>query len=158
VLVNGAGSMPAFLIKSMGTILSLLRKIEVIDTDKVCVDTMEESKEVLADYNAEQINTGLRSDGVEMPPYSNISVDFYGKPEGPIRLRETGAWQAGLYVKIEGSKVIFESSDEKDEMLTKRYTDKIHGLSEKYKAEAMREKVIPVFKSKIQLSTGLKFK
>lgn len=141
----------------MATILTVLRRVEAVDTDKICVESVQESKEVLADLNAEQINSGIRSDGTLMPDYSFRSVFQYGKQPGPIRLRETGAWQAGLYVKVEGNKVVFGSSDSKDQQLVDRYGPEIEGLSEKFKAEAMREKVRPVFKSKIEAATGLKF-
>lgn len=141
----------------MATIAKMLTKFEALNTDAIAVDTMEESKEVLADLNAEQINTGLKADGTEMPEYSFRSVFQYGKQPGPIRLRDTGAWQAGIYVNVDGQSVNFSSTDSKDKMLTERYGDEIHGLSEKYKGEAMREKIEPVFRQKIEAATGLKF-
>lgn len=142
----------------MATIKTVLNRFETLDTDKVILETMQESTDTLADLNAEQINTGLKADGSEMPDYSFRSVFQYGKPPGPIRLRDTGAWQAGLYVTVQGDKVAFSNSDDKDRMLTDRYGDKIKGLSEKYKAEAIREKIQPVFKSKIQEATKLAMK
>jgi hypothetical protein len=142
----------------MASIKQMLNRFETLDTDKVIQETMQESADTLADLNAEQINTGLKADGTEMPDYSFRSVFQYGKPPGPIRLRDTGAWQAGLYAKVQGDKVVFESTDDKDKMLTDRYGDNIKGLSEKYKAEAIREKVRPVFKNKMQQATGLLMK
>ena len=132
--------------------------MESLDTEKIVIETMQESTDTLADLNAEQINTGLKADGSEMPDYSFRSVFQYGKQPGPIRLRDTGAWQAGLYAKVQGDKVLFENTDGKDQMLTDRYGENIKGLSEKYKAEAIREKVRPVFKNKIEQATGLLMK
>lgn len=140
----------------MATIGNMLRRFENLDTDKIISETMEESKETLADLNAEQINTGLKADGELMPDYSIRSVVQYGKPAGPIRLRDTGAWQAGLYVTVEGDKVVFNNTDNKDQQLTERYGEDIKGLSDKYKNEAIREKVRPEFNSKMEAATGLK--
>ncbi len=132
--------------------------MESLDTEKIVIETMQESSDTLADLNAEQINTGLKADGSEMPEYSFRSVFQYGKQPGPMRLRDTGAWQAGIYAKVQGDKVVFDSTDGKDQMLTDRYGENIKGLSEKYKAEAIREKVRPVFKNKIEQATGLLMK
>lgn len=140
----------------MATIGNMLRRFENLDTDKIISETMEESKETLADLNAEQINTGLKADGELMPDYSIRSVVQYGKPAGPIRLRDKGDWQAGLYVTVEGDKVVFNNTDNKDQQLTERYGEDIKGLSDKYKNEAIREKVRPVFKGKMEAATGLK--
>lgn len=142
----------------MATIKAKLTLFESLDTDKIVIEALTESADALADLNAEQINTGLKADGSEMPDYSFRSVFQYGKPPGPIRLRDTGAWQAGIYVKVEGDKVVFNNTDGKDQMLTDRYGENIKGLSEKYKAEGIREKVKPVFKEKIQEATKLLMK
>lgn len=142
----------------MGSIIGLLNKIEAIDTDAICERAVDDSVNVMADLNAEQINSGLKADGSEMPDYSLRSVVQYGKPYGPIRLRETGAWQAGLYAVRQGDSVVFKSSDPKDGMLTGRYGDDIEGLSEKYKNEAIREAVRPAFKKRMEEATGLKMK
>ena len=119
---------------------------------------IEQSKEVMADLNAEQINKGIKADGTEMPDYSLRSVVQYNKPYGPIKLRDTGAWQAGIYVTVSGDNVVFASTDDKDEMLRERYGENIEGLSEKYKAEAIREAIQPAFKKGIEAATGLKMR
>lgn len=142
----------------MASIFGLLNRIEAIDTDKIAEEAVQESAGLMADLNAEQINTGLKADGSEMPDYSFRSVFQYGKPAGPIRLRDKGDWQTGLYVKVEGSTVEFASSDPKDQMLRQRYGEDIEGLSEKYKAEAIREGVQPAFTAKMEAATGLTMK
>lgn len=142
----------------MASIFGLLNRIEAVDTDKIAEEAMQESAEKLADLNAEQINTGLKADGSTMPDYSFRSVFQYGKQPGPIKLRDKGDWQAGLYVKVEGSAVVFGSTDPKDDMLRQRYGDEIEGLSEKYKAEGILEAVQPAFTAKMEAATGLKMK
>lgn len=140
------------------TILGMKRRFEELNTDKIIEETMIESQDTLADLNAEQINTGLKADGTEMPDYSIRSVIQYGKPAGPIKLRDKGNWQAGLYARVEGEKLVFSSSDVKDAQLVDRYGKEIEGLSEKYKAEAVRDKIKPVLKQKMSEATGLTMK
>jgi hypothetical protein len=142
----------------MATISAMLRRFEDLDTDAICKKAVEQSTEMMADLNAEQINSGIKADGTEMPDYSLRSVVQYGKPFGPIRLRDTGSWQTGLYARVDGEKVVFASSDTKDAMLRDRYGDEIEGLSEKFKAEAIREVVQPNFNRMIEEETGLKMK
>jgi len=54
-------------------------------------------------------------------------------------------------------KVTFSSTDDKNALLEGKYGTAILGLSEKYKAEAIREAIRPAFKKKIEAATGLKF-
>lgn len=117
---------------------------------------MVESQEVLADLNIEQLNKGLRSDGTVMPDYSQVSVEFYGKPDGPIKLKDTGAFYQGAYVRVTGDQVKFSSTDQKTEMLTERYRESIFGLNDQYKGEAIREVIQPTLNKKIEAATGLK--
>ena len=129
----------------MCTATQLLARAEAFDPEKTAVEALQQSEEVMANLNAEQINTGLKADGTEMPDYSFRSVFQYGKPPGPIRLRDTGNWQAGLYVKATSSGVEYGSTDSKDQILTGRYGDLIHGLSDKFAQEAIIEKIEPEF-------------
>jgi len=142
----------------MATIFKVLNRFKTLDTDAIAVQVIESSVDTMADLNAEQIDSGLKANGEVMPDYSFRSVFQYGKTPGPIRLRDTGAWQSGLYAKVENGKIVFNSSDEKDSLLTGKYGSEIHGLSEKYKLEAMREAVRPEFIKKMEVATGLKFK
>jgi hypothetical protein len=144
----------------MATILKMLRRFEVLNTDKIIEDVLVSSEGQMADLNAEQINQGLRADGTLMPDYSFRSVFQYGKTPGPMTLRDKGNWQAGLYARVDFSsnKITFSSTDGKNDMLTENYGVQITGLSEKFKAEVMRDKIRPGFKEKIFESTGLNMK
>lgn len=131
------------------------RKFEALNTDQVIEEVLIESTGQMADLNAEQINQGVKADGSQMPDYSFRSVFQYGKPPGPIKLRDTGAWQQGLYARVAGDKIEFSSSDGKNDKLIDRYGNQIVGLSEKFKAEVIRESIRPGVKQKIFDATGL---
>ena len=52
-----------------------------------------------------------------------------------------------------------ESTDSKNQMLVKRYGEKIHGLGNtEFKKELIDESLRPVFKKKMESAIGLKFK
>ncbi len=142
----------------MVTIGDLIRRFEAIDVNVIATKTIESSLDYMADLNALQINSGLKSDGEFMPDYSLRSVIQYNKPVGPIRLRDKGDWQAGLYAKLDGNKIVFKSSDTKDAELVERYGTEIEGLSEKYRFEALGEKIRPEFKREIESATLLKMR
>jgi len=141
----------------MGTIGNAYRKLQSLDIEEVARKSIEQTKETIADLNVEQLNKGIRSDGSMMPDYSPVSVEVYGKPEGPIKLYDTGAFYQGFTVEVQGDKVVTTSTDSKTEKLYKRYaTDKknIFGLSGPFKRE-----YLPVlqkaFRKNINLQTGL---
>ena len=139
----------------MATITQVRQRFEQLDEEQIAEEAVRESADLMADLNAMQINTGLKADGTEMPDYSFRSVFQYGKPPGPIRLRDTGAWQAGLRVQVVGDSVVFDSTDSKDRMLRDRYGDAIQGLSDKYANEAIREAIEPAFMRKIREAVQL---
>jgi hypothetical protein len=139
----------------MSTILKMLKRFEAVNTDQIIEDVMTDAQDPMADLNAEQINTGQRADGSMMPDYSPVSVDFFGKPAGPIRLRETGKFQAGMYARLQGSSIVFNSTDEKADMLSKQYGNQVFGLNDKFKLEAVRDSIRPGVKQKIFDATGL---
>lgn len=139
----------------MASILQVKQRIEQLDTDQIAEEAIRDSAEAMADLNAEQINSGMKADGSQMPDYSFRSVFQYGKPPGPIRLRDKGNWQAGLRVTVVGDNVVFDSTDSKDRMLRDRYGDAIEGLSDKYGNEAVREAINPAFIKRIKEATGL---
>lgn len=142
----------------MGTILSLLKRVESFDTDKVCIDSITEVKDVIPEKNRERMNEGLRADGTVMPTYSYVSQKVYGYPNTPIKLKATGAFQGAIKTTISGSVVTTDSTDSKSDMLQQRYGKAIFGLDKESKKEFLDESLRPVFKAKVENATGLRFK
>jgi hypothetical protein len=147
----------------MASIREMKKRIAELNTDKVIEDAMTDSSDGLANLNVEQLNKGQRADGREMPDYSPASVEIFGKPEGPIKLYDTGAFYRGMFARVENGKVIYSSTDDKTEMLVKGdghggggYGKQIFGLNENFKSEGIREYVQPSFKKKMEDATKLK--
>ena len=140
------------------TIKGLHRKVSAMSTDKVIDQAFDQTLEKLADINRERMNDGVRADGSIMPNYSRTSVEVFGYPPGPIKLKATGAFQAGIGVKRSGNVLSTESTDEKNSMLesTERYQP-IFGTSGDYKKQYIAESLRPALNKEINAQTGLKF-
>lgn len=63
-----------------------------------------------------------------MPNYSPVSVEVYGKPAGPIKLYETGAFYRGFMLDVNGNILTITSDDPKTDMLYKRYATLKHNI------------------------------
>lgn len=139
------------------TVAEFNTKLSGIDILKESQDAIEAVKEIIADLNIEQFKQGKRADGTFMPDYSPVSVSVYGKPEGPIRLYETGSFYSGITVKVEGKVIVLDSTDEKTPMLEKRYIKgsfsneggELFGLTDESKEELIPD-LLPVLIDKIK--------
>lgn len=141
----------------MASILELRRKIDDLDINQVSVDAITKTDAIAADIQVKQQLNGVDAKGKEMPYYSPVSVEVFGKPEGPIKLRDTGAFQRGIYVKAMGDKITISSTDDKTKMLEERFGKKgfsILGLNSGSRKE-WKEDLQPVLVDIVKKKTGL---
>ncbi|MBP7398186.1 MAG: hypothetical protein KA954_01275 [Chitinophagales bacterium] len=141
----------------MASILELKRKIESLDIIQVSVDAITKTDAIAADLQVKQQLNGVDAKGQRMPNYSPISVELYGKPDGPIILKDTGSFQRKITVKALGDKIVFSSSDDKTQMLEERYGKKgfsILGLNSDTKKE-WKEDLQPNLIDIVKKKTGL---
>lgn len=92
---------------------------------------------------------GLRADGSSMPFYSKTSVEVFGYPPGPIRLKNTGEFQAAIKVEVGFNSIKTSSIDPKTEMLEKKYGTEIFGLDTEGKSEYVAD-LRPVFIKRVR--------
>lgn len=141
----------------MATILGMINKVKALDTDKVIDEAIDETLPDIEDINRERMLDGVKSDGSVMPNYSFISQTVYGYPDEPIKLKDTGAFQAGITAKRQGDKIVQTSTDSKTDMLTERYGEEIFGTGGSYKKQYQDDHLRPAINNKITAATGLKF-
>jgi len=140
----------------MATINTLIKRLEAVNVNEIVHQTLESTKGFTADLQVEQQLKGLTADGTPMPDYSRTSVEVFGK-EGPIKLRDTGAFQRGIYVKAMGDKITISSTDDKTKMLEERFGKKgfsILGLNSGSRKE-WKEDLQPVLIDIVKKKTGL---
>lgn len=92
-------------------------------------ETLRELAPVIEDLLAAQLQRGEKGDGSSLPDYSPVSIAKYGKPPGPIRLFDTGAFYRGMTLKVGTDSFEIDDSDLKTPKLTEFYGDNILQLS-----------------------------
>lgn len=109
-----------------------------------------ENATLLEDMNISQLQRGQRADGITLPDYSERSVREFGKPPGPIRLYDTGAFYRAMNVQVIGKVIDFGNTDRKALKLVERYGEPILGLSAENQDYFSREILRPELIKKIK--------
>jgi hypothetical protein len=146
----------------MATIKAVLNNFEKLDIADVARKSIDQTKETIVELNRDQLFAGKRSDGSEIKPaYSGFTInekEKKGQPFDRVTLKDEGSFYAGINVKVEGDKIIENSSDEKNDELFGKYATtrgNLFGLSTPYKKEYLDEKLRPAFRGNIKAVTGL---
>lgn len=113
---------------------SHLDKLANIDEDTIWFNVIDrETQFEIIRLNTEDqlFDEGIRSDGSNLPDYSRRSVEEFGKPNGHIRLRDTGQFYQSFRVKVDKWGLFIAADDVKeDTVLTEAYGIDILGLTE----------------------------
>lgn len=110
----------------------LLRRLrdyreDIID---ITVEVLNENASLIEDLNIAQLQRGERADGQVLPDYSPISVIVYGKPPGPIKLFDTGAFYRGIIARANPKGLELDNTDSKIGKLANNYGEEIIGLQD----------------------------
>lgn len=153
-------------------------KLKKLDFPKAVQDSITEQKEAIANLQAIQLSKGQTSKGGDLPDYSEVSVEVYGKSEGPWRLKDTGAFWAGLTVaEVNAQGWRITSTDSKTDMIlgklskaffgTKNDKERaaayVFGLNKETRAGGSESEplatgiILPELKKQMEKQTGLKF-
>ena len=137
-----------------GKVRELANKLKVLKFDEMCAEAVVENEKHAADLNRQQLFQGERADGTEMPPYSFVSVNYFNKPNGPIRLFDTGDFYKGfIFASKTGTAkfpLFLTSTDSKTNELQSRYGKEIFGLTEINMAGFAKVFVIPTIGKKLR--------
>ena len=132
----------------------LLAAFNGLDVQKETLVSISKTSEKFVELNREQLQFGKRADGSFMPQYSRTSVIVFGKPSGPIRLYDTGAFQKSFKLDVSSSGVKVVANDIHG--LEERYSDEIYGLGNTQQEFYNQEIFLPEFAKSIEAQTGLK--
>ena len=138
----------------MTMVSDLLAAFNGLDVQKEALVSISKTSEKFVELNREQLQFGKRADGSFMPPYSRTSVIVFGKPSGPIRLYDTGAFQKSFKLDVSSSGVKVVANDIHG--LEERYSDEIYGLGNTQQEFYNQEIFLPEFAKSIEAQTGLK--
>jgi len=113
---------------------TFIQNAKNLNAEDILVEAASLVTEELADQNVENRHNGLLSTGQNIAPnyetdvYSNFKKSIGSKSSPVPDLHVEGNFDEGQFAKVEGKKLIFGSTDEKDNKLKQQYTDKIHGV------------------------------
>lgn len=128
---------------------NLVEKLRAFKRDlpALALEVLEENKTFAEDLNIAQLSEGQRVDGAFLPDYSPASVYGYGKPPGPIRLFDTGAFYRGITATVTREYFDLVGQDEKTAMLESKYGD-VTGLTEESKRVFIEDTLRPQIERK----------
>lgn len=131
----------------MGKLLQIAEKLKGLtpdSIDKATLKSFKENEQAATNLNTDQLYQGKETNGSFLPDYSKRSVEVFGKPAGPMKLFETGAFYRGFFVKSDKFPIVFSSHDSKTEKLTKAFgSDEIFGLSKENLTDFSRSYLLP---------------
>ena len=95
--------------------------IRSINLDVISERALERNQSEISELNRGQLEQGITSTGGFLPDYSPVSVQMFGKPEGPIKLKDTGDYYEGIVPRFDFKSFTLNGTDEKTDMLQKKY-------------------------------------
>lgn len=102
-------------------------------------EVIEDNRPLLEDFNALQLDQGLKADGSDITPeYHPFTVAIKkakGQPYDRVTLKDTGAFYESIRIKTTRNELTYEATDSKTEDLQEKYGDAILGLSDEDKTE-----------------------
>lgn len=139
-----------------GVFKKMQQNIHELDSKNIVTEIIQQpliNSEII-DAQKAQWDVGLEADGSFMGNYSPISVSKYGKPDGPIRLEDTGATRESIKVLVnDGS--FTTTADLETHDLQLRFPNAL-GLTSESLSELMPEiKSNVIEKVKNQMLSGL---
>lgn len=144
------------------TLHELQRRLSGFDIGNEVRESIIETQDAITELNRGQMFIGKRSDGSEITPtYSDLTIilkEEKGQPSDRVTLKDTGDFWDSLTVDVDSDTFTMDATDSKTDRLSKKYGDKILGLSD----ESKREEYIPLYffpelKNRITRRLGFKF-
>ena len=137
----------------MPTVAAVLLRVKSLDIEKEALVAISNTAREYLDLNREQLMHGTRADGSKMPNYSRASVEVYGKPAGPIRLYDTGAFQSSFKLDVDSAGLHVVAEDKYG--LAEKYSDEIYGLGKSQQQHYNQEVFLPKLMESVHHATGL---
>lgn len=127
------------------TIDRIIANTEALNISQVIQSTVEDTKEVMADLQTDQMLHGKNAFG---NPIGSYASEEYAEQKhvqnslagfGQVDLRKEGDFYRGITVTANANSVTITSRDGKTDKLVSKYGEEIFGLSPQYKAIYMED-------------------
>lgn len=144
----------------MSTIAALNRRLKAANIEDTAIDSIDQTREQLADAQRDQMMHGLRADGTPIGKYRNPAYARMKNAMNPLAglgnmdWRLTGELHAALIVDArEDGTVVIVSGDEKFRDLAEEHGDPM-GLGGEFKEQYVGH-LEPVFQTNVQRAVKL---
>lgn len=145
-----------------GTIKDLLNRVEQLNLKKEVPEIVKATSGTLISLNQKQLfNQGVNAEGEVIGTYSFLTevISKGRKRQGThYTLYDTGAFFKGFFIKVDATKITFDSRDYKTPLLEERLGNTIFGLTKESKFTYVRGAFSSRIKLYIESTTGLKMK
>lgn len=140
----------------MRKIKDLANKLNSIDFISMCEQSVMDNESHAMELNNQQLFQGERADGTSLPDYSFVSVNFFNKPSGPIRLFDTGDFYNGFIFSSSNFPFFITSKDSKTDDLQERYGSEIFGLTQENLSGFAKVFILPTIGKKLRDYLGIR--
>ncbi len=144
----------------MASIRELMKRLENVDVDQLAMESIEDSKKDLIEWQQEQLFAGKNSaGGFIKPPYKASTKAIKsrkGQPTDRVTLKDTGAFYKAVFVDVRDTTYVIDSTDYKSPLLQNKYGKSIFGLGGIFMIGYRRD-VRPIFNDKISEALKLSF-
>ena len=117
---------------------------------------LTECSEQAANFMVAQLAEGIESDGSKVSfSYAPMTIASKKNKSGLSSVTDhltnydTGESYRQLYEKVQGNKIIFGTTTDKEESINQRMDGKAFGLTNDHKEEFLKQNVFPLFAKKI---------
>jgi hypothetical protein len=117
--------------------------------NSILMESIRESAPVIEDKITEQLSRGERGDGELLPEYSPTSVFKYGKPPGPMILKDQGDFWQAVTVEVDDTGFRIVNNDWKAPKLALTYGREIIEIQTGSFTEIKSDILTPVILSNI---------
>ena len=127
------------------SLLEFQKRVQSLNVNELIKEVLNDKRllNFIEESNVSNLKKGEYSDGTNLPPYSDVSKIKYGKPEGPIRLFDTGAFYESITALVRNLEIDFTADvikgrGDRQVDLASIYGEKIIGINKEQNKEAGR--------------------
>ena len=127
------------------SLLEFQKRVQSLNVNELIKEVLNDKRllNFIEESNVSNLKKGERSDGSSLPNYSRVSVEKYGKPDGAIKLFDTGAFYESITALVRNLGIDFtadviKGKGDRQVDLASIYGEKIIGINKEQNKEVGR--------------------
>jgi hypothetical protein len=128
----------------------LIERLISLKDSKVIDESMSEFLPDITALNKQQLEKGEYVSGVNLPDYSEISVEIFGKPDGAMTLNHTGDYYESFKAILTDTEILLESNPIKTDKGVTTNIEKKYGADYGEDIKGLNESNFTIIKESIE--------